>query len=56
MHASRRVVIGAAAAASLARGLVNGDSDAGLRQPDGCGQTGKPGADDVDVSDHQMMP
>ena len=49
------VEIGAAAAAGLLRRLVDVHAVTGVRQPDGGGETGNAGADDVSGFLHQMI-
>src|SRR5262249_13897498 len=52
-HPDAGIVVRAAASAGEARRLVNDHAGAGLRQPQGRGQAGKSGADDVDRPQHQ---
>jgi hypothetical protein len=56
MHPGRGVIIGAATPAGLARRLVHGHRNSGLRQPHGSGKAGKSGAYDVDMAWHQSKP
>ena len=52
-HVERRIVIGAAAPAGLAGRLVDDDRLPGFAQPNGRGETGETGADDVECARHQ---
>jgi hypothetical protein len=54
-HADRRIVIGAAAAASESRGFMHDDALAARGEPYRRGQTGKAGADDVNGARHHTM-
>ena len=48
-HAERGIVVAAATPAGLVGGLVQHDLRAGFAQPHGGGESGEPGADDVDL-------
>jgi hypothetical protein len=56
MHAGRGIVVGAATASGLPGGFMQGDGDTGLCEPHSRGKAGEPGADNVNVLDHQTMP
>src|SRR6516162_11132306 len=54
-HPDRRIVIGAAAAASESGGLVHDDAIVRRGEPHRRGQSGKAGADDVNGAGHHSM-